>query len=81
MDNDRVNIAYAIMENFVRIVDKAQKMQHKPRHFGSEELLYSSEIHLIEIIGEHEKRSVTELAGLMDITKGAVSQTVKKTGR
>ena len=78
MDKDNLHIVYAIMENFVHILEKAQKMQHKPRHFGSEELLYSSEIHLIEIIGENDKRSVTELANLINITKGAVSQTVKK---
>lgn len=78
MEKDNLHLVYAVMENFVRIIEKAQKMQHKPRHFGSEELLYSSEIHLIEIIGESGNRSVTELAKFMDVTKGAVSQTVKK---
>ena len=37
-----------------------------------------SEIHLTEIIGDNEGLSVTGLAKLLGVTKGAVSQNLKK---
>lgn len=37
-----------------------------------------SEIHLIEVVGQNEGLSVTGLAKRLGITKGAVSQTLKK---
>ena len=38
----------------------------------------SAELHLIELVGENEGCSVTQLARLKGITKGAVSQSLKR---
>lgn len=67
-----------IMEQFVRIVNKFNRFEKVPMDFGVEEMLYPSEIHTIEAIGKHYRINVTELAELMGITKGAVSQMVNK---
>ena len=56
----------------------AVTLDRSPMRFGTEDRLSHSEIHLIEIIGETSGSSVTDLAKLLGITKGAVSQTLKK---
>lgn len=69
----------AIFEKFVQIVKLYEELERTPRRFGTDEYLSSSEIHLIELIGDNnESLSVTDLAGLIGITKGAVSQHLKK---
>jgi len=63
---------------FHRIMNKMAKLEKKPRYFGTDHLLYSSEIHTIEAIGHNSGISVTELAALQGVTKGAVSQVIQK---
>ena len=72
---------HTIHERFSRVLKLAVQLEKTPRKFGTDELLTNSEIHLIEIIGDYaETLSVTDLAGVLDVTKGAVSQTLKKLG-
>ena len=54
------------------------QLDKSPKRFGTDELLTHSEVHLIEIIGEHEGMGVTDIGKLLGITKGAVSQSLKK---
>ena len=54
------------------------QLDKSPKRFGTDELLTHSEIHLIEIIGNIEGLSVTDLAKRMGVTKGAISQSLKK---
>ena len=68
----------SIVESFKRVAGKWHKLEKQPRKFGTAVELHSSEIHLIEVIGENEGLSVTEIARLLGVTKGAVSQTLKK---
>ncbi len=63
---------------FHSILKLAQKLEHSPKKFGTDELLSHSEIHLIEIIGDNQDMSVTDIAKEMGLTKGAVSQSLKK---
>jgi len=70
---------HIITEKFYHLVALANKLEKTPRSFGTNEALKSNEIHLIEIIGDNgESLSVTDLSRLLDITKGAVSQNLKK---
>ncbi len=70
---------HTIHDRFKQVMQLAVRMEQTPRSFGTDELLTSSEIHLVEIIGENgESQSVTDLSGLLGVTKGAVSQTLKK---
>jgi DNA-binding MarR family transcriptional regulator len=77
MNKNRVS-SLAIAEKFSRVVKLWQDVEKKPQKFGTEENLYSSEIHLIEAIGENNHLSVTDIAKYLGVTKGAVSQTLKK---
>lgn len=63
---------------FQSIMALALKMDKLPRKFGTEQELSHSEIHFVEIIGDNPDSSVTEIASRLEITKGAVSQTLKK---
>lgn len=69
---------FSLVEKFSRVVKLWQKLESRPRNFGTEDNLTSSEIHMIEVVGLNEGLSVTELARRLGITKGAVSQTLKR---
>jgi DNA-binding MarR family transcriptional regulator len=76
MDDHNTHI---ITEQFYQLVKLANELEKAPRRFGTEEPLTSSEIHLIELIGDNDEcLSVTDLSRLLHITKGAVSQSLKK---
>ncbi len=54
-------------------------MEHMaPHSFGTDTVLHRAEIHTIQTIGEHEGINLTDLAALMNVTKGAMSQTISK---
>lgn len=69
---------YELFEYSLRLINKYNRRTAKPRHYGTEELLYAAEVHMLNVIGTHENVTVTELARLTGITKGAVSQTLSK---
>jgi DNA-binding MarR family transcriptional regulator len=56
----------------------AARLEKAPRKFGTGHLLSHSEIHMIEIIGDNENLSVTDIGKLIGITKGGVSQNLKR---
>ncbi len=61
------------------VMELAEKLKKTPRRFGTGVLLSGAEIHLIDRIGEFEgELGVTDIARLMGVTKGAVSQTLKR---
>lgn len=69
---------YSLAEKFSRVSKLWRQFNSRPRRFGTETELSGSEIYLIEAVGQNEDLSVTDLAGRLGITKGAVSQTLKK---
>lgn len=63
---------------FRRVMNKLIKIESAPRTFGTSSLLFPSEIHTIEAIGDHPGINVTDLAAFQDVTKGAVSQVIAR---
>lgn len=63
---------------FQAIMELTQQLDKSPKRFGTDDLLTHSEIHLIEIVGNVEGVSVTDIGKRMGVTKGAVSQNLKK---
>ena len=63
---------------FQSIMRLSQKLEKTPKKFGTKEFLSHAEIHLIEIIGDNEGVSVTDISKFLSITKGAVSQSLKR---
>jgi len=75
---DTKQTVFTLMGTFDRVVRLAGELEKRPRDFGTGEKLYSSEIQIVEVLGETEGLSVTDLSRMFGITKGAVSQTLKK---
>src|SRR5210317_977618 len=67
-----------IRGKFQSILSLAKKMEKTQKSFGTGEIISHSEIHLIEIIGDTQDLSVTDLSRHMGVTKGAVSQSLKR---
>lgn len=67
-----------LVQQFMRIINKYNAGEKKPHDYGTGNLLYRSEVHTIEAIGDNPDINVTELALNLGVTKGAVSQTIDK---
>lgn len=77
-DVDREKISEEIIELFIRLANKYKALEKIPMDYGIGTDLYHSERHLIDQIGDHPEMNITELAKSIGVTKGAISQTVKK---
>ncbi len=75
---DRSDAAKTIMELFIQAVHKYNALEKVPVKAGAKHSLYHSERHLLDMIGDHPGVNITEFARAAGITKGAVSQVVKK---
>lgn len=64
--------------NLGKIFDKYLQIAKIPHTFGTGVTLYPTEIHMICTIHDHAGATVTELAKVTGVTKGAISQTVAK---
>lgn len=62
----------------IRILNKAYALEKKPVDIGHGVLLYPSEFHVIEIVGKNPTENLTFIAFHLGVTKGAISQMVKK---
>jgi DNA-binding MarR family transcriptional regulator len=69
---------HSIIELFNRILHLYAVMDKKPRDLGTGDLLYVSEIHTIHYISRNPEINMTQLAELSGVTRGAISQTVKR---
>lgn len=67
-----------LIEQFLRILHLYSLITRKPKDYGTGDLLYFTEVHTIDMIGRNRKVNVTRLAELMGVTKGAISQTIRK---
>jgi DNA-binding MarR family transcriptional regulator len=70
-----------LIHQFTRIINKYMLIEKIPREFGTGIILYPSEIHTVEAIGESPGVNVTELAAGLGVSKAAVSQLLTKLER
>lgn len=68
----------AMIEQLLLVIHSFNRLDGKARSFGTDRPLYLSEIHLIAYIYDLPESSVTDVAKGLGITKGAVSQLLKK---
>lgn len=66
------------LEKVYRLINLYNQKMKKPRRYGTDDLLYPAEVHLLEVIGASGGISTTQLAQRLSVTKGAVSQTAAK---
>lgn len=74
---NRTKLSYT----FLRIVAKLTNLDSRTRYYGTNQPLYEAEIHIIKAIKENEGISVTGLAQILGVTKGAISQMLRKLTR
>jgi len=67
-----------IRAELLRFVNRYNKLEKTPFEVDNGELLYPSEMNMIEAIGKGTGITVTQLCTAFGVTKGAVSQTVSK---
>lgn len=70
----RKKVSYGLLSVIVRL----QELERKTHTYGTDQPLFIAEIHMIKAIGEHPGAHLTALADRLGVTKGAVSQLVKK---
>ena len=66
------------MELFLRVINKYNTLEKIPVKHASGQDLYHSERHMLDRLGNHPDLNVTELARHAGVTKGAISQIIKK---
>ncbi len=67
-----------MLESFFRLSRKFLEAMKQPNKFGTDRLLYSSEIHTLEMIGKYPGITVTELADRQGISKSALPKIIHK---
>lgn len=67
-----------LMQAGLRVINKFNDVTKKPGYYGTDVLMYPSEIHVIDAIGSSDNATVTGLAVQLGITKGGISQSVAK---
>jgi DNA-binding MarR family transcriptional regulator len=75
---DRRKASKELMELFIRMVRKYNALEKIPVKLESKHTLYHSERHMLDRIGDHPGMNITDFAGALGVTKGAISQVVKK---
>lgn len=71
------NQSQCVLDTMLRVINKASELMAEPRSFGTY-VLFASEIHMIDVIGQHPGIHVTEIANKLGITKGAVPKIICK---
>jgi DNA-binding MarR family transcriptional regulator len=74
MNND----LQTLIDLFLKILHLYSVISRKPKDYGTGDLLYFTEIHTITMVGKNKEINMTKLAEIMGVTKGAISQTIRK---
>ena len=67
-----------LIDLFLKILHLYSVITRKPKDYGTGDLLYFTEVHTITQVGKNTEINITRLADLMGVTRGAISQTVRK---
>jgi DNA-binding MarR family transcriptional regulator len=74
----RIKANNDIVDLFIRLVNKYNALEKVPVGQGGKSGLYHSERHMLDMIAKRPELNITEHAEALGVTKGAISQTVKK---
>ena len=69
------NLIHEALINSVKLQKALNKISNIPRSYGTDDVLYMRETHLLELLGDQDTMmSAEEIAEKLDITHGAVTQ-------
>ncbi len=79
MPSDRIEqLKLEATEQLLRLTNKMLWGRKRPRDYGTGELLYMSEIEVINEVGQRPDINLTELADILGVTKATLSPIVNK---
>lgn len=67
-----------LIDLFLKILHLYSVIGRKPKDYGTGDLLYFAELHTITVVAKNREINMTRLAEIMGVTKGAISQTIRK---
>ncbi|TIH20133.1 MarR family transcriptional regulator [Marinifilum sp. JC120] len=67
-----------IVEKYMVLVEKISNTTKAYKSFGTDVNIYRSEIHIIQLIGDRQGVHISEISRLIGVTKGTVSQIVRR---
>lgn len=67
-----------LIDQFLKILNLYSVIGRKPKDYGTGDLLYFTEVHTISMVGKNREVNMTGLAEIMGVTKGAISQNIRK---
>jgi DNA-binding MarR family transcriptional regulator len=67
-----------LTEKFYQVINASAQEMKTPRDYGNGMKLHHSEVHALEAINNHDGANISELAGHMAVTIGAVWQVARK---
>jgi DNA-binding MarR family transcriptional regulator len=73
--NREVNELVRLFQSILHVYTLFEK---QPIHFGTGTKVYVNEIQTVSVIGQNPNANMTQLAEIMGVTRGAISQTVRK---
>lgn len=73
--NSEVNEMVRLFQSILHVYTLFEK---QPINFGTGSKVYVTEIQTVSVIGENPNANMTQLAEIMGVTRGAISQTVRK---
>lgn len=71
-------IIHSLIEDYYAVANRTNQLKNKAVSFNGTPSINTASLHLMETIGNHPDANTTELADLLGITKGAVSQMATK---
>jgi DNA-binding MarR family transcriptional regulator len=72
------NELQSLIDQFLKILNLYSVISRKPNDYGTGDLLYFTEVHTISMVGKNRAVNMTQLADIMGVTRGAISQTIRK---
>jgi len=72
------NELQTLIDLFLKILHLYSVIGRKPKDYGTGDKLYFAEIHTITMVGNNNEINMTKLADVMGVTRGAISQTIRK---
>ena len=72
------NELQALIDLFLKILHLYSVINRKPKDYGTGDLLYFTELHTITVVARNHEINMTELAEIMGVTRGAISQTIRR---
>jgi DNA-binding MarR family transcriptional regulator len=73
--NSEVNDLVRLFQSILHVYTLFEK---QPINFGTGSKVYVTEIQTVSVIGENPNANMTQLSEIMGVTRGAISQTVRK---